>query len=157
MKKKIQIHLKTKDREILGVLIRKGKEKARKLTRCRILLLSDKKVCNSKISEMLGATLFTIRQIQKRYREEGLTAAIEERARSGKPPEFNGRQQAKITAVACSMPPEGHSRWTLRLLANRVVELNIVEDISYKTVGELLKKQIKTSPEKAMVHHNCYS
>jgi transposase len=157
MKKRIQIHLKTKDREILDILIRKGKEKARKLTRCRILLLSDKKVRNSKISEMLGVTLFTIRQIQKRYEEEGLTAAIEERARPGKPPKFDGKQQAKITAMACSTPPEGHSRWTLRLLANRVVELNIVENISYKTVGELLKKQIKASPKKAMVYHNCYS
>lgn len=157
MKKRIQIHLKTKDRELLDILIRKGKEKARKLTRCRILLLSDKKVRNSKISDMLGVTFFTIRQIQKRYEEEGLKAAIEERDRPGKPPKFDGRQQAKITAMACSTPPEGYSRWTLRLLANRVVELKIVEDISYKTVGELLKKRIKTSFKKTMVHHNCYS
>jgi hypothetical protein len=67
-------------------------------------------------------------------------SAIEERPRSGKPPKFSGKQQAKITALACSTPPEGRSRWTLRLLADKVVELELVDDISHKSVGEILKK-----------------
>lgn len=140
MKKKIQIHLKVKDRKRLNEIVKKGETKARKITRCHILLLSDKKETNGKISRILDIALLTIRRIQQRYVENGLESAIEERPRSGKPPKFSGKQQAKITALACSTPPEGRSRWTLRLLADKVVELELVDDISYKTVGEILKK-----------------
>jgi len=140
MKKRIRIQLKDKDRKRLKAIISKGREKARKITRCRILLLSDKKEPNSRIAKVLDIALLTIRRIQQRYVEDGMNAAIEERPRSGKPPKFSGKQQAKITALACSTPPEGRSRWTLRLLADKVVELKLVNDISYKTVGEILKK-----------------
>lgn len=140
MKKRIRIQLKNNDRKRLKTIISKGQEKARKITRCRILLLSDRKEPNSRIAKVLDIALLTIRRIQQRYVEGGLDAAIEERPRPGKPPKFSGKQQAKITALACSTPPEGRSRWTLRLLADKVVELALVDDISYKTVGEILKK-----------------
>lgn len=140
MKKRIRIQLKDKDRNQLKTIISKGREKARKITRCRILLLSDKKEPNSKIAKILDVALPTIRRIQQRYVEDNLDAAIEERSRPGKPPKFSGKQQAKITALACSTPPEGRSRWTLRLLADKVVELELVDDISHKTIGEILKK-----------------
>ena len=140
MKKRIQIHLKVKDRKRLHEIVKKGEAKARKITRCHVLLLSDKKESNSKISRTLDIALLTIRRIQQRYVDGGLESAIEDRPRSGKPPKFSGKQQAKITALACSSPPEGRSRWTLRLLADKVIELELVDDISYKTVGEILKK-----------------
>lgn len=140
MKKRIRIRLKDKERKQLEAIVSKGQEKARKITRCRVLLLSDKKERNIRIAKVLDIALLTIRRIQQRYVEGGLEAAIEERPRSGKPPKFSGKQQAKITAIACTTPPDGRSRWTLRLLANKVVELDIVDDISYKTVGEILKK-----------------
>lgn len=140
MRKKIQIRLKAKDRKRLQEIVKRGEAKARKITRCHILLLSDKKESNGKISRTLDIALLTIRRIQQRYVEGGVESAIEERARSGKPPKFSGKQQAKITALACSTPPEGRSRWTLRLLADKVVELELVDDISHKSVGEILKK-----------------
>lgn len=140
MKKRIRIRLKDKERKQLEAIISKGQEKARKITRCRVLLLSDKKERNIRIAKVLDIALLTIRRIQQRYVEGGLKAAIEERSRSGKPPKFSGKQRAKITAIACTTPPDGRSRWTLRLLADKVVELDIVDDISYKTVGEILKK-----------------
>lgn len=140
MRKKIQIRLKAKDRKRLQEIVKRGEAKARKITRCHILLLSDKKESNGKISRILDIALLTIRRIQQRYVEGGVESAIEERPRSGKPPKFSGKQQAKITALACSTPPEGRSRWTLRLLADKVVELELVNDISHKSVGEILKK-----------------
>jgi transposase len=69
-----------------------------------------------------------------------LKVAISEQLRPGAPKKFSGRQKAKITAIACSEPPEGRNRWTLRLLADKIVELRIAESISYKTVERVLKK-----------------
>lgn len=140
MRKKIQIRLKAKDRKGLQDIVKRGEAKARKIRRCHILLLSDKRESNGKISRTLDIALVTIRRIQQRHVGGGLGSAIEERPRSGKPPKFSGKQQAKITALACSTPPEGRSRWTLRLLADKVVELGLGDDISYKSVGEILKK-----------------
>ena len=157
MKKKIQIHLKAKDRKRLNEFVKKGEAKARKITRCHILLLSDKKESNGKISRTLNIALLTIRRIQQRYIEGGLKSAIEERPRSGKPPKFSGKQQAQITALACSTPPEGRSRWTLRLLADKVVELELVDDISYKSVGEILKKRTEATFKETMVYWDHYA
>jgi hypothetical protein len=65
---------------------------------------------------------------------------LKDKPRSGRPPEISGRQRAKITALACSTPPEGHARWSLRLLADRVVELGYVEHLSHNHAGKILKK-----------------
>lgn len=140
MKVKNPVKLKPKERELLGHLIGKGSEKARKITRCRILLLADEGKTDTYIIEALGVVRNTIRQVRSRYVREGLEAAINEQPRPGAPKKFSGRQKAKITAIACSQPPEGRNRWTLRLIADRVIELGIVDDISYKTVERILKK-----------------
>lgn len=140
MRKKNEVTLKPKDRALLKQLTGKGTEKARKITRCRILLLTDAGKTDTHIIEALGIARNTIRQVRQRYTQEGLESAINEQSRSGTPEKFTGAQRAKITAIACSAPPEGHSRWTLRLLADTIVELDIVEDISYKTVERTLKK-----------------
>ncbi len=66
--------------------------------------------------------------------------ALEELSRSGRPLKFNGYQRAQVTALACSDPPEGHSQWSLRLLADHLVELDVIDDISHETVGRILKK-----------------
>ncbi len=81
-----------------------------------------------------------IYNIRNRYLAKGLTVALSEKPRSGQPSKFNKAAQAHLTALACSEAPEGRSRWTLRLLADRLVELRLVESVSYKTVGEQLKK-----------------
>ena len=87
-----------------------------------------------------GGLLQAIFNIRRRYHKGGLERAIEEAARSGQPPKFNGKSMARITAIACSKPPEGHARWSLRLLADRVIELDIVEEISHQSIHNILKK-----------------
>lgn len=134
------IKLKPEERKELKQLITKGAEKARKITRARILLLAHEGKTDTHIIEALKTARNTIRAVRSRYIQDGLEAAINEQARSGAPKKFTGRQKAKITAIACSKPPEGRSRWTLRLIADKVVELRISDEISYKTVERTLKK-----------------
>jgi len=140
MRVRNQVKLKPKERKLLKQLISKGVEKARKITRCRILLLADEGRTDTQIIEALKISRNTIRQVRTRYIKEGLEAAINEQSRPGAPKKFSGRQKAKITAIACSEPPEGRNRWTLRLLADKIVELKIADSISYKTVERVLKK-----------------
>ena len=140
--KQFRVQLNEKERLQLQKMVRSGKDKARKITRCRILLLADE--ANGKkdeeISDALNICLATIFNIRRRYSQEGLERAIGEGARSGQPPKFKGKAAAKITAIACSKPPEGQARWSLRLLADRAVELKIVDSISHQSVSNILKK-----------------
>lgn len=140
MKAKNQVKLKEKERELLKRLISKGTEKARKITRCRILLLADKGKTDTQTMESLKVARNTVRTVRSRYVHSGLETAINEQLRPGAPKKFTGRQKAKITAIACSKPPEGRSRWTLRLIADKVIELELVDSISHQTVKRILKK-----------------
>lgn len=126
--KQFLVQLSEQERLRLQKIVRSGKDKARKITRCRILLLADEKngKTDEEISYALNVCLATIFTIRRRYSLEGLERAIGEGARSGQPPKFKGKAAAKITAIACSTPPDGQARWSLRLLADRVVELKIV-------------------------------
>ena len=141
-RKQFRVNLKERERQKLQKIVRSGKDKARKITRCRILLLADgpRGKTDEEISDALNVCLATIFNIRRRYFREGLERAIGEGARSGQPPKFKGEAAAKITAIACSAPPEGQARWSLRLLADRVVELKIVESISHQSVRNILKK-----------------
>ena len=134
------VQLKSAERTSLTALLSKGTERARKLTRCRILLLSDEGKTDTAVMEALQVARNTVRQVRHRYIRAGVDAAINERPRPGARIKFTGAQKAKITALACSKPPAGRSRWSLRLLADTLVELDIVDDISYKTVERTLKK-----------------
>jgi len=140
--KQFLVHLSDHQRVKLQGIIRSGKHKARKITRCRILLLADgpNGKTDEEISDVLGVCLATIFNVRRRYSQEGLERAIGEGTRSGQPPKFKGRAAAKITAIACSTPPDGQARWSLRLLADRIVELKIVESISHQSVSNILKK-----------------
>jgi len=128
--------------QYLQKIVKSGKNKARKITRCRILLLADeaKGKTDKEIGDALNVCLATIFNIRRRYCQGGLERAINEAARSGQPPKFKGKSMAKITVIACSKPPEGRARWSLRLLANRAVELDIVDSISYQSIRTILKK-----------------
>lgn len=137
---KYQVKLKPKERKLLRQFISKGSEKARKITRCRILLLADEGKTDAHIIEALDVARNTIRQVRLRYIHEGLESAINEQPRPGAPKKFSGKHKAQITALACSKAPEGRNRWSLRLLADKVVELGLVDDISYKTIERTLKK-----------------
>lgn len=140
--KRFLVQLSTQEREQLQGIIRSGKNKARKITRCRILLLADesKGKTDQEIADALNVCLATIFGIRRRYSQEGLESAINERPRTGQPPKFKGKAAAKITAIACSKPPAGQAKWTLRLLADRAVELKIVDSISHQSVSNILKK-----------------
>ena len=154
---KYQVALSPAQRKQLKTLCGRGSISARKLARARILLLADPNrpqgaMADHQIHAVLDVSQTTIIRIRKKFVTGGLESALEELSRSGRPLKFDGYQRAQITALACSEPPEGHSQWSLRLLADRLVELDIVDDISYETVGVILKKPVKASPEKAMVY-----
>src|ERR1044071_4352163 len=102
MPKQHLIKLKKKDRKVLWQLVNKGQEKARVITRSRILLLADDGKKDGEITDALRISLNTVRQVRQRYDEEGMEAAIRDRARSGAPLKFSGKQKAQITALACS-------------------------------------------------------
>lgn len=141
-KKSYRVKLSEHERQYLQKIVKSGQDKARKITRCRILLLADeaKGKTDKGISDALNVCLATIFNIRRRYSQEGLERAINEAARSGQPPKFKGKTMAKITAIACSKAPEGRAKWSLRLLADRIIELDIVETISYQSVRNILKK-----------------
>ena len=140
MRVKTPVKLKPKKQNISEQLISKGTEIARKITRCRILLLANEGKTDTQIIESLHVARNTVRQVRSRYVHNGLEAAISEQSRSGAPQRISGRQKAKITALACSDPPEGRSRWTLRLIAAKAVELELVDTVSHQTVKRILKK-----------------
>ena len=142
---KYPVALSPAQQKQLKALCGRGAISARKLARARILLLADQNrsqgaMDDHQIHEVLDVSQGTIRRVRKKFATGGLESALEELSRCGRPLKFNGYQRAQITALACSDPPEGHSQWSLRLLADKLVELEIVDDISYETVGVILKK-----------------
>lgn len=145
MPKKYRVKLSQAQREILKELTSSGTIKVRVYKRARVLLLADEghsdgSKSDKQIATQVGISIPSIQRVRRRFVEEGLEVALHEKSRPGARPKFRGRQRAAVTALACSEPPEGHARWSLRLLADKLVELEQVDSISYKTVGEILKK-----------------
>lgn len=139
-KKKTEIKLKKKEKEQLRQFVKKGTAKAREITRARVLLLADSGKKPTLIQEVLGSTLKTIQNIKERYLSGGIDRALYDAPRSGQPPKFEGKHRAQITALACTEAPEGHAKWSLSLLADKAVEIGIVDEISRAQVGRILKK-----------------
>ena len=140
MKKQYNVDLKDEERSQLKKMTEKGSEKGRKIKRAQILLLADKGKKDQEIAEWIDVTTGTVQRIRKRYATAGLQSALEEKARSGRPVEIKAETRAKITALACTNAPQGRARWTLRLLANKAVELEFTESISHQRVDNILKK-----------------
>lgn len=133
------LKLKAKDRAALEELIREGKIPSRVYKRVRGLLALDAGGSLEAISKDLRVNRVTVAAWRDGYKESGL-AILHEAARSGRPPTLDGLQRAKITALACTEAPDGHSQWTLRLLADKVVELGYCDDMSHTQVRRVLKK-----------------
>jgi transposase len=134
------IKLSADELRSLTTLLSRGKAPARTQTRARVLDLLHRRHNPTQTALTLRLSVTTIYNIKQRYLAEGLQAALYDKPRSGRPVEIDGAQRAKITALACSQAPAGHARWTLRLLADKAVELGFVESISHNAVKELLKK-----------------
>jgi transposase len=137
--KKQHIQLSPEDRQRLAFLMSKGQAKARVYKRALALLELDRQKTYTAVAETVGLTKQTVSVLAAKYQQEGL-ACLADKPRSGRPIEFDGVQRAKITALACSQPPEGHGQWSLRLLAEKAVELEYCPAISHTQVGDILKK-----------------
>jgi transposase len=145
--KKFIVRLSVEEREQLDAMTRKGKSSAQRLMKARILLKADVSEdgegwSDSEIVEALGTSLTTVYRTRQQLVEEGLETVLSRKkpSRTSVLPIFDGEKEAKLIALACSKPPEGRSRWTLRMLENKVVELDIVERASDSTIGRVLKK-----------------
>ncbi|GBC61131.1 transposase [Desulfonema ishimotonii] len=132
--KKYNISLTDDEREFLKKYIRTGKHTARNITRARILLLSSEGKTNAEIVKSLGICPATVSNIRKRFTESGLFFALGGKPFPGQPAKPDGKGQATLIALACSDPPEGHSSWTMQLLADKLAEPDTVKSISDKTV-----------------------
>lgn len=140
----VSILLTDDQRHELTRLTRRGIANARTLTRARILLLADKShnkgQTYQQIALALGVSLPTISQVCRRFDQGGIPEALSEKPRPGKAPKITGDVEAQLVLLACSDPPEGKARWTMQLLADRLVELQLVESISDSAVCDRLKK-----------------
>jgi transposase len=134
------IKLSNDERSSLITLLRRGTSAARVQARARVLDLLHRGRHPTEIATTLSLSLQTIFNIKRRYLSKGFDTALYDRPRSGKPCKIDGIARARITALACSKAPEGHARWTLRLLADKAVEFGFCESISHETVKEVLKK-----------------
>lgn len=137
--KKQHVQLTETDRTYLEALISKGEAKAKIYRRALGLLELDRGKTYTAVSEVIQVTIPTLSGWAADYAANGLKA-LEDQPRSGRPIEIDGKQRAKITALACSTPPEGHAQWSLRLLADKAVELDYCEHVSHTEVGVILKK-----------------
>jgi len=146
MKKKYTVTLTDAERTELKRLVAAGTAPARKLTHARILLKADQSPqgagwVDERIAEAVETSQPTVSRVRKQYVEEGLEAALNRRAPNREyHRKLDGEQEARLIAVSCGEPPKGRARWSLRLLADKLVELEIVEEVSYQTVGRILKK-----------------
>jgi transposase len=145
--KRYKVTLTDDERQRLQTLLASGKAAARRLTHARILLKADAAPggpawIDQRIVEALDVGVSTVERVRRRFVEEGLEAALGHKPpqRPPRQPKLDGRAEARLIALACSAPPEGRKEWTMRLLADRLVELEIVDAISDETVRRVLKK-----------------
>ena len=146
MAKRYRVTLTQPERQELQQLISRGKADARKLAHARILLQADEspggpRRTDEQIAAALDTSTRTVERVRERFVEQGLEAALLPRpSKRVYARKLDGRQEAKLIALACSKPPAGKARWTLRLLADEMVELEVVDSLSHETVRQALKK-----------------
>lgn len=152
MQKIFVVRLSQKEREQLAALVKGGKASALKLVRARILLKADQQErgpawTDAEIADALEVSLKTVFNIRRKWVEQGLEAALERKPQSApsKARKLDGKVEAKLVATCCGPPPKGRAKWTLRLLAAKLVELEAVDSISPETVRQALKKT-RSSP-----------
>ena len=149
--KKYIVRLSLEEGNYLETIIRTGRDAAGRLLKARILLKADmagggEGWSDERIAEALETSVSTVQRVRQRLVEAGLEAGISRKKREKPPiePIFDGEKEARLIQLACSEPPAGHTRWSLRLLERKVVELGIVEAASDSTIGRVLKKHSQT-------------
>jgi transposase len=145
--KKYKVTLTAEERLQLHDLVNTGKAAAKKLAHARILLKADAAPggpawLDQRIADAVEVSVATVERVRQRFVEQGLDAALSRkpRERPAREPKLDGRGEARLIALACSAPPEGRKEWTMKLLADRLVELEVVDMISEETVRRVLKK-----------------
>jgi transposase len=139
-RKKYLINLSDEERTSLVEMTRKGTLKARKFKRAMILLKADEGLSDPLIMSALNVSRPCVERIRKRFVADGMERALNEDPRPGQKRKLDGRAEATLIATACTEAPEGHEHWSLRLLAGKLVQLQVVDSISYETVRRTLKK-----------------
>ena len=134
------VNLADEDRQTLLEMTRKGKINARKLKRAMILLKADEGLTDQQVMAALNVSRPCVERVRKRFVSDGMDRALNEDARPGQKRKLDGRAEATLIATACSDAPDGHAHWSLRLLAGKLVELQVVDAISHETVRRTLKK-----------------
>jgi transposase len=144
--KRYKVTLTVEEREELTQLVSQGKASARKITRARILLLADESQAkpawlDARIAEALGISSRTVERIRQTCVEEGIETALNhKRPKRTRSKTLDGKAEAHLVQLACSEPPNGRERWTMQMLADKLIELEIVETVSDETVRTTLKK-----------------
>jgi transposase len=158
MKKRYVVKLTLDEREQLEGLIKRGREAAYRRRHAQVLLLVDEseygpRAIDSEAAEQTGFTRRTVEQIRERCVTEGLAAALERKPRRrSRPRKLDGEGEARLISLACSAAPTGYARWTLQMLADKLVELEVVNTISHEAVRQVLKKHDQTLAEADVVH-----
>ena len=148
---KYHVRLSIEERNTLKDLISKGSASTKSIMHANILLMADENNTSRKsedeIAKLFHVNYQTVHTIRRRYSEKGLGAAIGRKKRETPPvePKITGEVEARIIALSCSAPPKGRSRWSLRLLADKSVELQYIDNISHEAVGRLLKKRAQAT------------
>lgn len=158
MKKRYVVRLSIEEREQVTGLVKRGREAAYRRRHAQVLLLADEgengeNLPDREVAERVGCTRRTVEQIRERCVCEGLQAALERKPRSRERSRvLDGEGEARLVSIACSAPPEGYARWTLKLLSERLVEWEVVESIAPETVRQVLKKRYQTLAKAHVVH-----
>jgi hypothetical protein len=147
MKKKFVVRLSAEEREGLECLVSTGAAAAKKLRRARVLLLVDQGECgpnliDKEVAKIIGISVRSVEIIRQDLCEKGLAASIERKRYESKTRirKIDGEVEAHLVALSCSSPPEGYEKWSLRMLADKVVEMNILDEVSHETIRRALKK-----------------
>ena len=143
LRKRRAVTLTKAERGELERFVAQGKRSARAITRARILLLSDEGWRERELTELLGVSRGTVYNVRKRYQQKAhahILDLLQEGPRSGRPIKLDSGVEAKVTMIACSEPPAGRARWTLQLIADKLVKLEALDSISHESVRRLLKK-----------------
>ena len=137
---KYKVELSESERSQCKEVARRGKSSARRVKRALVLLKADEGLPDHEVASALLISRATVGRVRRRFVNEGLQSALNERPRPGQKRKLDGRQEAHLVAIACSDAPQGHTHWTLQLLADKVVAMGFTESICLETVRQTLKK-----------------